>query len=179
MKAKLSLVGAGWLLALAVPVAAANDSPPRSTTEVFERLKALEGVWAGEAVGQGASAGEAHATTHEFRTTAAGSVVMEIMASGTDDEMVNMYHLDGADLVVTHYCAAGNQPVMKLDLSKLAEGEVAFDFVGGSNLDPAKDGHIHAGAFTTLEADHLESRWTSWYGGREAGVMSFRLERQH
>jgi len=179
MRASLFLVGAGLALGLCVPAVAADGTAPASAAEVLERLKSLEGVWVGEAVGEGAAAGEAHPTTHEFRTTAAGSVVMEVMAPGTDDEMINMYHLDGADLVVTHYCAGGNQPVMKLDLAELAKGHVEFDFAGGTNLDPTKDGHIHSGAFTTLERDRIESRWTSWYGGGEAGAMAFRLERRH
>ena len=29
--------------------------------------------------------------------------------------MINMYHMDGDDLVLTHYCAGGNQPTMKLN----------------------------------------------------------------
>lgn len=171
-------IGVAVLVATAAAGAAGAGEAPSSAAEVFERLKSLDGVWTGKAAGEGAAAGEAHPATHEFRTTAAGSVVMEVMAPGSEDEMINMYHLDGEDLVVTHYCAGGNQPMMKLDRSALAEGRVEFGFAGGMNLDPSKDGHIHAGAFTELGADRIESRWTSWYEGQEAGAMVFELERQ-
>lgn len=171
-------IGCALFVLIAAAGAAGAAEAPASAAEVFAQLKTLDGVWTGSAAGEGAAAGEAHATTHEFRTTAAGTVVMEIMAPGTDDEMINMYHLDGEDLLVTHYCAGGNQPLMKLDRSKLAEGRVEFDFAGGTNLDPSRDGHIHSGAFTELGTDHIRSRWTSWYQGEEAGAMVFELERQ-
>ena len=48
-----------------------------------------------------------------YRVTAAGSAVMEVLFPGTDHEMVTVYHQDGDDLILTHYCAAGNQPRMK------------------------------------------------------------------
>jgi len=31
----------------------------------------------------------------------------------TDHEMTNVYHMDGPTLVMTHYCAAGNQPRLR------------------------------------------------------------------
>ena len=52
---------------------------------------------------------------HEFKTSAAGTVVMETMNPGTGHEMINMYHVDGDDLLLTHYCAGNNQPRMRLN----------------------------------------------------------------
>ena len=82
--------------------------------EGFEQLKGLAGTWEGEPEGEGAEAEaetkEAGVVKHEIQVSAAGTVVMETMAPGTDHEMINMYHLDGEDLVLTHYCAGGNQP---------------------------------------------------------------------
>ena len=57
--------------------------------------------------------------------------------------MVSVYHLDGKELRMTHYCAAGNQPRVKLDLAKSTPDELIFVFDGGTNLDPEKDMHIH------------------------------------
>jgi hypothetical protein len=145
---------------------------------VFEQLKALDGTWTGRAVGEGAAADAGHETTHEFRTTAAGSAVMEIMAPGSEHEMINMYHLDGEDLVVTHYCAGGNQPTMMLDRAGLAQGRVEFTFTGGANIDPATDAFIDSGAFTEMGEGRIVSRWTSRSAGEEAGVMVFELERR-
>ena len=62
---------------------------------------------------------------------------------GTDHEMVSVYHADGKDVVMTHYCAFGNQPKMKLDPAS-KDNELKFVFAGGTNLDPAKDTHMGA-----------------------------------
>ncbi len=48
-----------------------------------------------------------------FKLLSGGSAVRETMFPGTDHEMTNMYHLDGHDLVLTHYCAEGNQSRMR------------------------------------------------------------------
>jgi hypothetical protein len=68
--------------------------------------------------------------------SAGGSVVMETMMAGTDYEMINMYHLDGDDLVLTHYCAGGNQPTMRLDRAKATATELPFVFTGGPTSTP-------------------------------------------
>ena len=100
------------ILANAIPSFAAA-----LTAEIaFARLKSMEGIWEGrsEGFGEEAEAAAATAVKHEIRVSAAGSVVIETMNPATDHEMINMYHLDGDDLVLTHYCAGGNQPHMKL-----------------------------------------------------------------
>ena len=45
-----------------------------------------------------------------YGVTAAGTAVMEALFPETDHEMLTVYHLEGNDLVLTHYCAMGNQP---------------------------------------------------------------------
>ena len=77
-------------------------------------------------------------------------------------EMVSIYHLDGADLVMTHYCVLGNQPRMKAD-PKSPANQIRFEFAGGTNLDPAKDMHMHEGTLTFVDDDHIE------FSGRRLG----------
>jgi hypothetical protein len=164
------------LLACAGMAAAAEqDGTARAA---LDRLKALEGTWHGSASGgEGEGEGEQQ-VTHVFEVSAAGTVVMETMNPGSPDhEMINMYHLDGEDLVLTHYCAGGNQPTMRLVQPLAADNEMKFDFTGGTNFDPAKDGHIHAGRLVMVDADTLESSWTGYQGGEEVGVTTFLLER--
>ena len=96
---------------------------------------------------------------HDFRVSAAGTVVMETMGPGTKHEMINMYHLDGDDLVLTHYCAGGNQPTMKLNRERSTVAKLVFDFTGGTNLDPAVDEHIHSAELKLTDPKHLESIW--------------------
>src|SRR4051794_3675893 len=73
----------------------------------FDLLKSLEGTW--EKTGP-----DGKPTAVSFHTSAAGSVVIETMFAGSQHEMMNAYHMDGDNLIVTHYCAQGVQPRMKM-----------------------------------------------------------------
>lgn len=149
--------------------------------DAFEQLKGLAGTWEGEPEGEGAEAeAEAKASgsvTHDIQVSAAGTVVMETMGPGTDHEMINMYHLDGEDLVLTHYCAGGNQPQMRLNRADSSQDLLIFDFAGGTNLDPAVDNHIHSARIELVDSDHLESIWKAHAGGEEVATMTFHLAR--
>jgi hypothetical protein len=164
----------GFLGLLAVSLlwqapAIAADSPAEAA---FARLKGLAGTWNGKSP---AEHGDVEGTTHVFRVSANGTVVMETMFPGTDHEMINMYHLDGDTLMLTHYCAAGNQPRMRLAAESTGD-ELIFEFAGGTNLDPEKDAYIHDARFV-FDGDTLESNWVSWNGGQEEHTMVFTLRR--
>jgi hypothetical protein len=149
---------------------AAMQSPGTQAAKTFEQLKALDGTWTG-------TLGEQQGT-HVFRVSAAGSVVMETMGPGTGYEMINMYHLDGDDLVLTHYCAAGNQPTMRLAGVSEDGRTLRFEFTGGSNLDPAVDDHIHEASLTLVDDDTLEESWVGYADGKPAGeALEFTLHR--
>lgn len=162
-------------LALALFALAASPLAAGETTAaaVFDRLTALEGTWTGTAD----VSPEGVEGTSVFRVSANGSVVMETMEPGGPHEMINMYHLDGDDLVVTHYCSAGNQPTMRLDLARASATEAPFVFTGGSNLDAAHDDHIHDLTLRFVAEDEIEAHWTHWEGGEEGGTLVIRLER--
>jgi hypothetical protein len=115
--------------------------------------------------------------THEIEVSAAGTVVMETMGPGTEHEMINMYHLDGEELVLTHYCAGGNQPTMRLDRDASTADKLIFDFTGGTNLDPATDHHIHAAEINIPADGKMVSVWKSWGDGEPTATMTFHLAR--
>ena len=102
---------------------------------------------------------------------------METMAPGTEHEMINMYHLDGEELVVTHYCAGGNQPTMRLDREASTAERLIFDFTGGTNLDPETDHFIHDLEIGILGEGRVDSVWNSWGDGAPAATMVFHLTR--
>jgi len=146
----------------------------------FDRLKSLAGTWEGTPEAEGepeAEAAEMGGVKHVFEVSAAGTVVMETMEPDTDHEMINMYHLDGDELVLTHYCAAGNQPTMRLDRKTSTADKLVFEFTGGTNLDPAVDTHIHAAEIDLQGDDAMVSSWLSYADGKQAGKMTFHLAR--
>jgi hypothetical protein len=113
-----------------------------------------------------------------YKVTSAGKAVMETLGPGTDHEMVSMYHMDGPALVMTHYCSMGNQPHLRLNESKSTPTEFIFDFVGGTNLDPARDGHIHGLVLRIKNDNQMEAEWTGYKDGKKSDVMLFLLTRK-
>ncbi|HSC96079.1 MAG TPA: YciI family protein, partial [Burkholderiales bacterium] len=68
------------------------------------------------------------------------------------------------------------QPHMR---AKPTEGAtVSFAFDGGTNLDPAKDEHMHAATFTFLSADEIRSDWLEHADGKPKTTVSMHLTRQ-
>lgn len=114
-----------------------------------------------------------------FKVTAAGSAVQETIFPGSDHEMVTVYHLDGKDLLLTHYCALGNQPRMKLDPKSPAK-ELKFLFAGGTNIDPKKDMHMHEGSITIVDDNHIAWKWQGYMDGKadDGHTVSMKLARK-
>jgi hypothetical protein len=155
-------------LALAGPAGSKVD--PKAA---FERLKSLAGEWRGKA-GHGEAASPA---VVRWETISGGTAVMETLFPGTPHEMRSVYHLDGGELVMTHYCAMGNQPRVKLAPASTRD-ELVFEFAGGTNLDPKKDVHVHSGKIRFAGADELEAEWAVFKGEAPAGANRFVLARQ-
>lgn len=160
---------------VATAMIAFAEEPAKAVTaqEAFAMLKGLAGEWQGKAMNR--DNGPAVAVT--YRVTANNSVVLETLFPGTEHEMITMYHLDNGKLVLTHYCAMGNQPRMELDPAS-SPGRLAFSFVGGSNLDPARDVHMHQGRINLVAPDRLENEWDVFRGTEKIDTKKFYLERK-
>jgi len=139
----------------------------------FEQLKALAGQWQGHV-----STPDGPAATVVYELTGNGSAVMEKLFPGTPHEMLSVYFMDGKDLVLTHYCAMGNQPRMKLVKASANPTTLTFDFVGGTNMDAAKDTHIHSGVVRILAPDRMEADWAVHAQGKASGSNKFFLGRK-
>jgi hypothetical protein len=149
-----------------------SANAPVEPKAAFERLKSFAGEWQGQA-GHGAQTFPATVT---YKLASGGTTVMETLMPGTPHEMISMYHLDGGELVMTHYCAMGNQPKMKLDPKASTQDTLKFVFTGGTNLDVAKDSHIHEGTLK-FDGTGLVADWVAWGGGKEVGHNVFTLKR--
>jgi len=84
---------------------------------LFEELKKLEGDWQAQWQSRTYEPDKPFVLT-EIRVISGGSAVRETTGTGTTSEMSSVYHLDGNDLVITHYCNLGNQPQMRLTKAK-------------------------------------------------------------
>jgi hypothetical protein len=161
------LIGGLVLLALSAGARSDDKAAYKATAAAshpaLERLKKLEGTW----VAAGEDGKPTDQVVSVVKVTAAGSAVHETLFPGQPHEMVSVYHRDGADLVMTHYCALGNQPRMKAD-PKSPANQIRWQFAGGTNLDPAKDKHMHEGTVTFVDDDHIEWSGVCWEGGKPA-----------
>lgn len=91
-------------------------------------------------------------------------------------EMLSVYHRDGDKLLMTHYCAAGNQPKFQAKIDEKT-GDLLFEFVGGSNLNAQQDPHIHGGRIHFTDANSMESEWDFHVGGEKKACHKFTLRR--
>ena len=168
----LVLAAAGRTLAADAP-ASSSASPEGLALARLGRLKALAGTWSGKASHR---AGDAADAKVEWSVTGGGTAVVERLFPGTPHEMMTVYVVDGRDLVLTHYCAAGNQPTMKAR----PEGGtdlIVFDFVSGGNMRPT-DAHMHAAVITFLPDGGLRTDWSSFKNGGVSDTVTFELRRE-
>jgi hypothetical protein len=151
------------LVAIVIVSAAAlaqSESKTSAAAAGLEKLKALQGEW----IDVDGVFGNKGAVAVTYRVTASGKTVVETFPLNTPGEMVTVYHLDGHDLVLTHYCSGGTQPRMR---SRGLSGDaVTFDFDGGANIDPAKTSHMHSARIEFVSADEVRATWHSWANGK-------------
>lgn len=137
----------------AVSASAHGKTAPDS--KEFARIKALVGEWKGTSVMEGKTVDVASS----FKLTANGSAVLEVLGAGTPHEMVNVYHDVDGKLVMTHYCAAGNAPLMKL--VKADMGSLSLAAVDANGIDVKKTPHMHSLVYSFEGPDKIKTTWTS------------------
>jgi hypothetical protein len=120
----------------------------------FERLSALVGDWSGSLEWSGARSGR-DAMDATYYATGNGSAIVENLIMAGVPTMTSVYHLDGADLRMTHYCAARNQPRLKANKIDNAQGILDFSFVDATNLSSPDAPHVYGLEMRLLDADHI------------------------
>jgi hypothetical protein len=117
----------------------------------FDKLKTLAGSWEGTMDGKPLQV--------SLRVTSMGNAVMhEMTGAGRPDDPITMFNLDGARLLMTHYCDAGNQPRLVGTISP--DGKtITFDFIDATNLLSSQMGHMQHVVFSLIDADHHTEKW--------------------
>ena len=107
--------------------------------------------------------------------SSSGSVLREVMFPGSGHEMTNMYHMDGDSIVLTHYCAIGNQPRMK---AKPSPHQIDFQFESVTNRKPADQVYMGRCVIKFVDANTLDIDWTSYKDGKESSHQPFHWTRK-
>ena len=129
----------------------------------FERLKAFR------APGKPPAVNGPKATT-SFELTAGGTVLLERYSNPAlpgGGHMVSAYHLDGATLILTHYCIAKNQPTLKADRFDAKTGEIQFEFLRGTNMASENTGHMRRALYRLDDANHFTTSWEFFQDGKK------------
>ena len=166
---------AALVLSAGAVAAAPNPAPApaRPTLASLERFKTLAGEWVAAEDGDMVKKGDLVA---RYAVTASGSAVVETVFPGSEHEMMTVYHADGPDLVLTHYCMEGNQPRMR---ARGAQGSrIAFAYDGGTNIDPKRDRHMHSATFDLVGADEIRSEWNEIAEGKTVFLARMHLVRK-
>lgn len=144
---------------------------------VMEKLAALEGEW----ILLDENGEETDVIGSTFRMTSAGSALVEVMFPGSPDghEMLNMYHADGDRVLMTHYCAAGNQPRLEVKATD-DEDRLELHFESITNLASPEEDHMHQAEYIFHGDDRLTTHWQSKTNGKlsEGDKATFELKRK-
>jgi hypothetical protein len=160
-------------LAAGPVVEAKAQKDDKAKTSQLDALKRLAGDWTGKMKHGDAE----HEATVSYKVTSGGSAVVETLGAGTEHEMVTVYHQDGDDVVLTHYCMLGNQPRMRAERDGAAD-KLAFKFTGAGNLKSDKDPHMHDMTLEILGDDHIKATWTLYKDGKPAETATFDIKRK-
>ncbi len=125
----------------------------------FDQMKSLAGSWEGKN-------SMAEPVQVSYRVTSGGSALMSEI-TGHGENMISMFHLDGANrLLLTHYCAVGNQPRMQASASPGGKS-ITFNFLDATNLDSPQSGHMDHVVIAMLDPNHHTEEWTFTDHGKE------------
>lgn len=144
--------------------------PNEGASEQFDRIKSLAGNW------QWAPdlAPELEGLVATYRLTAGGTAVLETLFPGDTFEMVTLYHLDGDQLICTHYSTAGNQPSMRAEPGDPTQ-PIRFECIGATGIDSERDDHMHMMSFLEIGRGQLVTSWTYQVGGLDEPDRIFKL----
>jgi len=147
--------------------ALASVAPDNTSAAALEKLRSLAGDWEGSFQWTGARADSGPMKASWYVTGNGSAVVENLVVEGTP-AMTSVYHRDGDDLRMTHFCAAQNQPRLKASRIDLARGALDFAFVDITNLSSPDAPHVVGLEMRFLAADHVMLTFLFQAAGRSS-----------
>lgn len=149
-----------------------NPASDEQQSALLGRIKSLEGTWE--------NADQPGKVAAIYEVSSNGSVVRETMMPGTPHEMTNMYHMDGDTLVMTHYCAVGNQPRMRAHASTVGgDSTIALTPDSVTNLRSADEHCMASMTIHFIDNNTIRQDWRGYKNNLPEGEqVSFILKRK-
>ena len=144
-----------WIvLGCAAATVSALATEQTESSKALGQIKALIGNWSGTFQWTGGRT-DSGSMTASYYVTGNGSAVVENLLSDRTPVMTSVYHLDGGDLRMTHFCGAQNQPRLKARRVDLDHGAIDFEFVDATNLRSPDAPHVHGLEIRLIDANHV------------------------
>ena len=143
-----------WSVLGCATTLAALSAEETESSKALSQIKALIGDWSGtfQWTGGRKDSGSMNAT---YYITGNGSAVVENLMNESTPVMTSVYHLDGRDLRMTHFCGAQNQPRLKARRIDLDHGAIDFEFVDATNLRSPDAPHVHGLEIRLIDPNRL------------------------
>ncbi len=147
-----------------------DGMPATDSNQYFKLLKGLVGNWKGhyQWSTNKAANGEMDAS---YSLTGNGSAVVEDLLSGGVKSMTSVYHMDGVNLRMTHFCGANNQPRLIADTTQSTGNSVTFTFVDITNLKNPDAGHVFGVKITFVSPDRININYRFTTKGAESDEL--------
>jgi len=149
------------LVLASAALCAAEQMSEIEKNPAYDKMITLVGSWQGT-VSENGKPLDTHA---RFKLVSDGSALASWLDEDTPHEMITMFHMNGSNLMATHYCAAHNQPRMVL-MTGDDPNRLVFKFKDGTNIQ-ANAGHMQQVAFIFDGANHHVEEWTYLQNGKE------------
>ena len=146
------------------------SSAETKESAALDKLRALSGDWEGTFAWSGArnASGKMDA---QYYATGNGSAVVENLVQDGVPSMTSVYHLDGPELRMTHFCAAQNQPRLKATAIDPENGQITFSLVDITNLRSPTAGHVQGLEVRLLGPDHITLRFRFKGDGKDSDEL--------
>lgn len=142
----------------------------------FEKLKSIAGKWRGPVKSPYvAKRGEGDMATLEYQTISGGNALMETLTFDGAPPMVSIYHPDGRQLMMTHYCSSANQPRVRTKQTEWSAASDLFEFhyLDATNVLSSDQMHIERMSIQLTDKDHLVQMWSD--GKMEVRILAERI----
>jgi hypothetical protein len=135
----------------------------------FEKIQSLVGDWE-------APLESGKVIRINYKLMSNNSILVETYRTPSGKETLSIYHLDGKHLLLTHYCAQGNQPRLRYDPAKGDRQRMVFTFLDATNLPSKKKEHMVRLEVRFADADHFEQAST-YRAGKEEETTTLKFTR--
>jgi hypothetical protein len=156
-----------WMALGCAATFSALSAEQTESSKALGQIKALIGNWSGTFQWTGGR-NDSGAMNASYYLTGNGSAVVENLMNESTPVMTSVYHLDGPDLRMTHFCGAQNQPRLKARRIDLDHGAIDFEFVDATNLRSTDAPHVHGLEIRLIDANHLTLKFSFQSGSVES-----------